>query len=41
MYRDGGVAERARDGPGDGREQVVELILASYKACDLEEPSQA
>ncbi len=41
VHDDGGVAERARDRPGDGREQVVELVLAADETSDLEESSQA
>jgi len=38
---DGGEAKRARDRAGDRGQEVVELVLGSDQARDLEEPSQA
>ena len=34
-------AERARDRPGDGREQIIQLVLAPDKPRHLEKTSQA
>ena len=38
---DGREAERARDRPGDGREQIIQLVLTPDKPRHLEKASQA